>query len=60
MAFAYILWSYMPFSFLTTTQEVGPVVDVLLATTLLGGARASLRLETDPAACAQRLRLRLW
>ena len=37
MAFAYILFSYEPFTFLTTTKEAGPLIDVLLATTLLGG-----------------------
>ncbi len=36
MGLAYILFEYMPFTFLTTTQEVGPLVDVLLVTTLLG------------------------
>jgi hypothetical protein len=37
MGLAYILFAYEPPSFLLTTAEVGPLVDVLLATTLLGG-----------------------
>ena len=42
MALAYILFDYEPFTFLTGTREAGPLIDVLLVTTLAGAIALAL------------------